>query len=291
MTIDLRCNVELLNMVTGNRIRLPSFETIPEIQVPGVQSRCPYVSCPEAFTKLFRVNVLMRKIALGRTPSPPSPSPPQSQPRGYLAVALFSSTLDDNLVAFTKQGHVQWTPLRNSSSGMAIDMYVDVTVHKGKVFAVTASAKIYSWEIEEGGEAAEVTIVASPDVFTGDRFTRCTFFLASSSGGDLQLVCVYGRNYEYYPFRGPARVVETELNFLPRRVVLHERDDDAGAWRVVTDLGRDCALFVGANHPFNIDVSRFVKKENIDKSRDDSGAHSYLRGNHVYVADPINLDW
>ena len=75
------------------------------------------------------------------------------------------------------------------------------------------------------------------------------------------------------------RVVKSQFHCFPRRILLHEHDNGASVWCLIKDLGRDHALFVGANHPFNIDVSR-----------DDSRAHR-LRGNCVYVVDTIDVDF
>jgi hypothetical protein len=102
VTIDLRCSVELLNPITGVRVPLPSFATIPGVEVVEVRDRGPGVSfekSPHHFQKVtpwFRMPAhRLQKVMLCRTPAHPS---------GYLAVALFSS----GLVAFTAADDKRW---------------------------------------------------------------------------------------------------------------------------------------------------------------------------------------
>jgi hypothetical protein len=191
VTTDLRCSVELLNPITGVRVPLPSFATIPGVEVVEVRDRGPGVSfekSPHHFQKVtpwFRMPAhRLQKVMLCRTPAHPS---------GYLAVALFSSGDSTGLVAFTAADDKLWMLLKNPEGLHYLGKYTDVTVHKGKVLAVATSGNICSWDMDVG-TATEPTILPPLDIDI-DYCVRRVFYLATSSGGNLQLVCMFG-DYE-----------------------------------------------------------------------------------------------
>ncbi|KAJ1273218.1 hypothetical protein BS78_06G262600 [Paspalum vaginatum] len=225
VTTDERCSVELLNPITGVRVPLPSFTTMEGVKVPDHEGLCVAV---ENRSHTFQ------QVALCQTPA---------HPGGYLAVALFSSV--DGLLAFTAAGDKCWTPLKNPAGYHP--QYTDVTVHKGKVLAVVESGDIYSWAMD--GTAAEPTLVPGPEVHVDPGFKK-GFYLAESTGGRLQVVCLYGQHGGHKDKRMWRMVFKDQWSVWPPRVSLHELDAVAGTWRRVRDLGGDRALFVGANYPF-----------------------------------------
>ncbi|EES11560.1 hypothetical protein BDA96_06G267600 [Sorghum bicolor] len=281
VTTDLRCNVELLNPITGARVRLPSFATIPDIQVMEVHDRGPGVSFEKTLHRFRKVGSYslswtpthrFHKVALCRTPAHPS---------GYLAVALFFSSSGDDtgLVAFTAAHDERWTPLNNPPPELhSRDKYTDVIVHKGKVLAVATSGKICSWDMDDD-TTVEPKILPPPDVdIDVDYYVKRVFYLATSSGGDLQLICLFGDSKDIKETRWWRIVFDFQWCFWPRRVLLHELNAVTDTWRRVGDLGGDRALFVGNNYPFYIDVPR-------DGSKD-----PFLQADCVYVADLMNCD-
>jgi hypothetical protein len=255
VTTDAACAVELLNPVTAARSRLPSFATIPGVEVNGefdvlVEGE-PY---PRS----------LQRVALCRTPA---------HREGYLAVAMFAP----NLLAFTRFGDESWTVLRNPAAEEArIIRYADTIVHEEKVVAVTKTGGVYAWGMD--GNATEPTVLLQePDDVSDSRQHK--FNLAVSSGGRILLVHMYGEiNWD------KCRQLRRKIydgqqwgNFNVIDVVLDELHDanNGTTRRRVSGIGSDRALFLGASYPFYIAVPRSTKE---------------LKGNCLYVADTATSD-
>ena len=123
VTMDAGFDIELLNPATGDGVRLPSFTTIPRATIEDD------VLCV-APRSVYR----FQQVALCRTPA---------HRDGYLAVAMF-----DCLLAFTAAGDGCWTALRNHPEGLLT--YGDAIAHEGKIFAVSSSGHVYSWDMDDG---------------------------------------------------------------------------------------------------------------------------------------------
>ncbi|KAK8456551.1 hypothetical protein SEVIR_3G036300v4 [Setaria viridis] len=257
VTTDVRCGVELLNPITGERVPLPSFDTIGKFADP-------YKLCISVDYMLHH----LQQVALCQTPA---------HPNGYLAVAMFSSASLDFL-AFTADGDEGWTPLKDPS-GLGVH-YTDVTAHNGKVFAVSDYGDIYCWDMN--GTDVEFTYLQGPEFHVSNNNYIRRFYLATSSGGRLQVVCLYGHDDRRVEDKRTRRIVfKDQLGFFhARRVTLHELDDaTAGTWRRVRDLGGDRTLFVGGNcYPFCVTVP-----PGGDPNDD-------LQADCVYVADVLGCD-
>ncbi|KAL6844082.1 hypothetical protein ACP4OV_025755 [Aristida adscensionis] len=156
---------------------------------------------------------------------------------GYTAIARFAG----GLLAFTLAGDTSWTPLKNPRRS-----------------GIILGSEICSWD-EERGDLPE-----------------CRFKLATSRNGRILLVCMYG--YSSLEKRDLARMVWNELGvFHALRISLHELVDSGdGAWRRVSGLGGDQALFVGASYPFYVTVP--------------GGEPGGIRANCVYIADMASCD-
>ncbi|PUZ49240.1 hypothetical protein GQ55_7G310600 [Panicum hallii var. hallii] len=232
VTTDYACSIELLNLVTGDRVPLPPFGTTQgaKLELPGYL----HVSTGDRWHKIL-------KVTLCQTPAHPS--------GGYLAVALFS----DGLLAFTAAGDKCWTALKNPAAASRLDLsYMDAIVLKGKLFAVNERGRIYSWDMSSG-ITEPAAVVQGPDIEIG-RHCRRGFYLATSSRGQLLLICIYGdTELLFKDSRICSRLVFNDMwSFYELGMSLHELDAGSGAWRRVTDLGGDRALFLGANYPFYI---------------------------------------
>lgn len=277
-TTDCGCDVELLNPVTGARVRLPSFATVPGVEVPGYLHVRTGGHCHKIL-----------KVALCRTPA---------HPDGHLAVALFS----EGLLAFTAsggggKGECRWTALKNPAAASRSDVsYMDAIVVDGKLFAVNELGRIYSWDMD-GGATAEPAVVQGPEIEISRHdhdHDRCAFYLAASSGGGHQrLLLIYIHGYDVadlYKYRGRCwdsrvwsrLVFDDRRSFLELGMSLHELDAvGGGTWRRVTDLGGDRALFLGANYPFYVTVRRGRGSED----------EADLEADCVYLADtPYGCD-
>ncbi|KAF8660253.1 hypothetical protein HU200_057819 [Digitaria exilis] len=250
VTTDMRCGVELLNLVTGERVPLPSFTTIPGLRVQE------FSDVRVAFN---HQDQHLQQVTLCQTPA---------HPKGVLAVALFSF----DLIAFTAAGDEGWMPLKNPAV-MRYQSYADAIVFNGKVLAVTTYGDICSWDMDD--TEAEPTMLQGPEeVFIDPDFIRVFYLAVSSNGEQLQVVCLYGYS-DNKDTRTMRIVIKDQLCcFSASRVSLHELDAAASTWRRVRDLGGDRALFVGGNHPFYIAVPP-------------GGGSKDLQADWVYVA---NLD-
>jgi hypothetical protein len=282
VTTDCGCDVELLNPVTGARVRLPSFATIRGVEVPG------YLHVRT--TRGGHCHKIL-KVALCRTPA---------HPDGHLAVALFSQ----GLLAFTAagagdKGEYRWTALKNPTSASRSDVsYMDAIVLDGKLFAVNEVGRIYSWDMD-GGATTEPAVVKGPEIDESsghdNDHDRCGFYLAAASGGgggQERLLLIYVHGYDVadmYKYRGRCwdsrvwsrLVFDDRRSFLELGMSLHELDAGSGTWRRVADLGGDRALFLGANYPFYVSVRRGRASED----------EADLEADCVYLADtPYGCD-
>ncbi|KAG2575264.1 uncharacterized protein LOC120642008 [Panicum virgatum] len=256
VTTDFRCGVELLNPITGDRVPLPPFTTIRGLEVAD------HYDLHVAVKNRLH---LLQQVKLCRTPA---------RLNGYLAVALFSSG-PLGLLAFTAHGDEGWTPLMNPA-GTHYLKYTDAIVHNGKVVAVAESGDIYTWDMD--GASAEPTLLPGPEIHHGSHGLRRGFYLAASSAGQLQVVCMYGHGDAVKDKRRRRIVFKDQWSFFASHVSLHELDaaTSAWAWRRVRDLGGDRALFVGGNYPFYATVP--------------PGGSNDLQADCVYVADLLGCD-
>ncbi|KAK8456552.1 hypothetical protein SEVIR_3G036400v4 [Setaria viridis] len=250
VTTDYGCNVELFNPITGDRVPLPSFETTrgSELGVPGYL----HVSAEDRWHRIL-------KVTLCQTPA---------HPGGYLAVALFSG----GLLASTAAGDKCWTALKNHAASSRLDLsYMDAIVLEGKLFSVNEFGRVYSWDMMNGGTTEPAAVVQGPEIELNRHYGR-GFYLATSSHGQLLLICIHGDTDSLKDNRTCSRLVfDDRWSFYEHGMSLHELDAaGGGAWRRVTDLGGDRALFLGANCPFYITVPPGSEK---------------LKANCVYLAD------
>lgn len=251
-TADWRCDVELLNPVTGARVRLPSFATIPGVEV---EVNFHVVARTAGGYSLGKFHKIL-KVALCRTPS---------HADGHLAIAIFSG----GLLAFTAagggdKGECRWTALKNAAADVS---YMDAIALDGKLYAVDELGRLYSWDIDDGA-MTEPTVVQGPENDEMSRYGTdlCGFYLAASVCGQrLMLMCIhgydvaraylYGRRSRCWDSRVWSRLVfDDRRSFCELGMSLHELDAGGGSWRRVTDLGGDRALFLGANYPFYLTV-------------------------------------
>lgn len=137
VTTAATCSLDLLNLITGVRIPLPSFATIPGVDLVHVRYRNPGVfvlkrsSAVEAYFQ--PLSHRLQRVTLCRTPV---------HRRGYMAVAIFSYRDSPGLIALTAVGDKQWTSLKNPLGLHYLNKYMDVSVHQGKVVAVACSGNI-----------------------------------------------------------------------------------------------------------------------------------------------------
>lgn len=83
---------------------------------------------------------------------------------------------------------------------------MDVTVHKGEVLAMTDSGYICRWDMKDGA-AAVSAMLPRPYIHIDYTADGHAFYLTSSSGGDLQLVYMYGEKDADYMDRRCLRVI------------------------------------------------------------------------------------
>ncbi|XP_062186051.1 uncharacterized protein LOC133889614 [Phragmites australis] len=248
VTTDDECNAELLNPITGARVGLPSFATIPGVEVEGrFHLHVPHElhSCQ------------IQRVVLCQTPS---------HRKGYLAVALFSP----NFLAFTAAGDECWTALKNPTGGRL--RYTDCIVHEGKVVAVSENGDIFFWEMD--GKTTDPVVQRGPEIQISYPL-ECRFNLATSIGGQIILVCMYGQSIWDRRIIMSRMVYNEQGIFHARRISLHELDAYNRTWRHVSGLGGERSLFLGASYPFYVTVPPGSKD---------------LKANCVYVADMTSCD-
>ncbi|KAK3141303.1 hypothetical protein QOZ80_4BG0332090 [Eleusine coracana subsp. coracana] len=126
--------------------------------------------------------------------------------------------------------------------------YADTIVHGEKVVAVSQTGGVYSWTtMDDKTAAADPTVLREPEAMSIRR-----------------------KIYDGQP-QGTFRASD---------VGLYELDDTSSksTWRPVSDIGSDCALFLGANYPFYITVPS------------GSRGSKHLKPNCIYVADMASSD-
>jgi hypothetical protein len=126
---DNRCSLTHNNLVTGDKVPLPSLPTMGQFEI----SSCYKPRSPT-----------LRRIVLCQTPS---------SKNSFLAIALFH----DGLMASTSKGDVGWKTFRHSTSWEGCEQYyiltnVDVVLHRGRLLSVDNSGCIYYWDIKHPDE-------------------------------------------------------------------------------------------------------------------------------------------
>nr|CAB3469654.1 unnamed protein product [Digitaria exilis] len=242
-TIDARCNLQLLNPYTGDRIDLPAVSTIPGVEPNGGRRRrygIRHLACPDdAF----------RKVVLCDTPSGGGAG-------GYLAVAIVAG----RILAVARGGDRIWTSLTNHRDMWA--GYDDAVVHKGNLFAVDAEGVVFSWDLSRAAAAGDDgTPCPYPrrlgSSWRSPRESVYQYNLAESGDGRrLLAVCTHGK---YVKVEKKPAGATVDL-FVAGGMLVKQLDVEANAggwwWRPVTGLGGDRALLLGANWPIWATVGR-----------------------------------
>ncbi|TVU21204.1 hypothetical protein EJB05_30828, partial [Eragrostis curvula] len=223
-TVDKQyCNAELVNPYTGRRISLPPLSTIPEVQIE------------EDRTVVFEGGEYsFRRIVVCETP----PSGTGAAHNGYLAVAMLSAPL----LAITRAGDASWTPLMtpfDPTMSYCVEC-TDVVLHKGKVFAVSWSGDIYTWDMGSGAfPYPEPDPIRPPHIM---EHYACRWNLAESADGRRLLLVAF---LYHKSVQAAVHLYEMDVD----DVVDTGGADGGAGWSLVTSLG-DHSLFLGENYPF-----------------------------------------
>jgi hypothetical protein len=151
-------------------------------------------------------------------------------------------------LANARDGDKSWTTLKKTDGYSS--RYEDAILHKGRVFAVDGSGRIYTWDIKSSvcHELPSLPQIGKGDIEIDGRSCK----LAKTANGRLLLVCTYCRYVERAKLLRLYNYYEesTYLKFVPEAVLVYERDVDAAAslsnsrWSPVASLG-DNSLFLG----------------------------------------------
>ncbi|TVU16383.1 hypothetical protein EJB05_39942, partial [Eragrostis curvula] len=257
VTADDTCGVELLNPVSGARVSLPSFDTIPGVEVGRRRRR---VQSPRGTRRVLAIASAGRAV-------PDAGAPGRLPGRRYVPSEsacvheIWRGVLDGAEEPGGPRG-------RGRRAG-----YADTIVHEGKVIAVSRNRAVYSWEMSDGKTTGPV-VVRRPDSSYPFEYK---FHLAVSSDGGILLISMLGHIVSLGSRNRQVRrmIFDDQRNFHACDIALHELDSSDGTWRCVSDIGGDRALFLGANYPFYVGVPRGSQK---------------LKANCIYVADMFDAD-
>ncbi|KAK3143524.1 hypothetical protein QOZ80_4AG0301380 [Eleusine coracana subsp. coracana] len=144
------------------------------------------------------------------------------------------------------------------------------TIHGVKVdgeFGVWVEPEVYPQKIQRAGRAL-------PDAGAPGRIPGRANVLSKPAS----LHAIWGTS-EGRQIRRKIYDGQPQGTFLASDVGLYQLDETSnGTWRRVSDIGNDCALFLGANYPFYITVPF------------GSGGSKHLKPNCIYVADMASSD-
>ncbi|CAL4962204.1 unnamed protein product [Urochloa decumbens] len=249
---DKRCSLQLLNLITGETLPLPSFSTVPGIEIDHYSDLS--IAC-QPYSRT------LRRVVLCQTPSSSS---------GHFAISLF----DDGILAFTTKGDNTWTFFNHPTSYCGSrsyfpEIFMDSLVHKGRVVAVDSEGFVFSWPI--GDQDVNPVSISSADIPFVFGSRERVFYLAKSPCDELILICVRGHGPVF--MRPYNRVLKSEHDRfeIPDSMILFKYDDARETWRRIrtTDLG--ASLFVGLNYPFYVTCNA-------------------IKPNSVYVANMVGSD-
>jgi hypothetical protein len=176
---DNRCSLTLNNIITRDKVHLPSLTTMGQFQISTLYD-------------LEIVNEVcsrrLRRIVLCQTPS---------SIKSYMVIALS----DDGLIASTSKGDVGWKTLRHPTFWVGCLEYyaltfVDVVLHRGRLVAVEEYGCMYSWDIDRPQEYP--LKLTSPNLHYFEECPELTFYLAKSPDDELLVMCVHGNNARYF---------------------------------------------------------------------------------------------
>ncbi|CAL4886810.1 unnamed protein product [Urochloa decumbens] len=242
-----RCSMNIVNLITGEKIPLPLLSTIQGVQISESEylEVHPIGCCSRA----------LRRVVLCQTPSSRS---------GYLALVLF----DDGMLAYTSEGDKTWKLFTHRKAYLGCYhreplIVMDAILHKGSVIAVDGDGFCYSWDIRYPEEYPMP--LATPERVDIEGSVGCIFFLAKSPADELLIIGVHGHCHRA---RATGRLVVNEHDVLKHidGVQLHKFEESHGTWERICNIGLGHSLFLGLNYPFY-------------------GSWNGIKPNCVYVAD------
>ncbi|CAL4892769.1 unnamed protein product [Urochloa decumbens] len=249
---DKRCSMNLVNLMDGHTVPLPSFCTIDGVKI-NKDYDLEIVLDPYARQ--------LRHVVLCRTPS---------SILGHTAIALF----DDGFIAYTRLKEMAWKLFVHPTEWYGClryfpEVFLDALVHKGRLVAVDEEGEIFSWDIDNHRKYP--LRISKPDIHAFEGCNEEVFYFAKTPVDELIVISLHGHGPRLYS--PSCRVLVSEHNRFEQIIgmIMHKFDDSDGTWQPIRRVGHGQSLFVGLNYPF-------------------CGAWSGVKHNSVYVASLADND-
>ncbi|CAL4951600.1 unnamed protein product [Urochloa decumbens] len=227
-----RCFLNLVNLITGATVPLPSCNTINVDEINENYDLENTVGCR------LQCKRRVRRVVLCQTPSSSS---------GYVAIAQISV----GWIAYTTRMDSNWKLLAHPSNWAYFrfhPFYMDAILHKGKIFAVDGDGDVFAWDLDRHRQ--HPVIISAPDASGFDTCNDQLYYLAKSPSDELILISLHGKVPTDY--KSSSRILQSENDWFEEigGMTLHRFDDRDGTWGQIHNFGLGNSVFVGLNYPF-----------------------------------------
>ncbi|CAL4962201.1 unnamed protein product [Urochloa decumbens] len=250
-----RCELSLVNLITGESVTLPSLDTIDDAE------RKENCDLENTYACELYCKRRLRRVVLCQTPS---------SRFGYIAIAQISV----GWIAYTTEWDNAWKLLAhptNWSDFTYHPFYMDAILYDGKIYAVEGDGTIFAWDMYSHRE--HPVMISAPNIIEveEEETSDQVLYLAISPRDELMLICVHGKVPPDY--KPSSRMLQSEHDWFEEisGMTVHKFLDSDGTWEQIHNIGLDQSLFVGLNYPF-------------------CGTWSGIKPNSVYVSNLAEWD-
>ncbi|CAL9211106.1 unnamed protein product [Musa hybrid cultivar] len=246
VTLDGRCNMHLLNPLTGAQIRLPSVLTLPFIRdIYNLEGQITNFNVEQDHNHYSLWLKFIRKVVISKAPDADN---------DFTIMMIYSHWCK---LAFARAGDKAWTPI------ISPYYYSDIIYRNAKFYTINYRQMIEVWEADELVFSI-INLDLPPDVLL-----RGICYLVESLDGNLMMV--QKEQNKWSPTDNPKNIMCTVF-FL---------DEQIYKWKTVKNL-HEQTLFIGTNQSLCLSTIDFPElKQNCiyytDDMLDICGSYRYNR--------------
>ncbi|CAL9125825.1 unnamed protein product [Musa acuminata var. zebrina] len=233
-TLDGRCNMHLLNPLTGAQIPLPSVLTLPFIRdIYSLEGQITNFNAEQDHNQYSLWLKFIRKVVISKAPDADN---------DFTIMMIYSHWCK---LAFARAGDKAWTPI------ISPYYYSDIIYRNAKFYTINYRQMIEVWEADE-----LVFIIINLDL-PPDVLLRGIYYLVESLDGNLMMV--QKEQNKWSPTDNPKNIMCTVF-FL---------DEQTYKWKMVKNL-HEQTLFIGTNQSLCLSTIDFPElKQNCIYYTDD----------------------
>ncbi|CAD5187853.1 unnamed protein product [Musa acuminata subsp. malaccensis] len=247
-TLDGRCNMHLLNPLTGAQIPLPSVLTLPFIRyINNLEGQITNFNVEQDYNQNWLWRKFIQKIVLSKAPDADN---------DFTIMMIYSHC---SRLAFARAGDKAWIPISSPY------YYSDIIYHNTKFYTINFQQVVETWEPDE---LAFKHIIFISDLSSYD-LPRGIYYLVESLDSNLMLV---HKNKKILGYTNNPKSIMCTIFSL---------DEETCKWKRVNNL-HEQTLFIGKNQSMCLSTIDFPElKQNCiyytNDMLDICGSYRYTR--------------